>query len=61
MLPKALADVIERHDARRRARMAAWQADMRTAAAWRDGYERIAVAAATRTASVDIDAGGLEL
>jgi hypothetical protein len=34
---------------------------VKTAQAWRTGHERMAAAAATRTAGVDLDAGGLEL
>jgi hypothetical protein len=61
LLPEALAEVIQRHQARRRARHTAWQAHVRTAQAWRAGHERMAAAAQTRTAGVDLDAGGLEL
>jgi hypothetical protein len=61
LLPEVVAEVIQRHEARRRARRAAWQAHVKTAQAWRSGYERMAAAAATRTAGVDLDAGGLEL
>jgi hypothetical protein len=59
LLPEVVAEVIERHAARRRARRAAWQTHVTTAQAWRHGYERMAAAAATRTAG--LDAGGLEL
>jgi len=38
-----------------------WQAHVKTAQAWRAGRERVAAAAATPTASVDLDASGLEL
>jgi conjugative relaxase-like TrwC/TraI family protein len=61
LLPEVVAEVIERNEARRRARRTAWQAHVRTAEAWRHGCERMAAAAATRTAGVDLDAGGLEL
>jgi conjugative relaxase-like TrwC/TraI family protein len=55
VLPEVVAEVIERHETRRRARRAAWHAHVRTAQAWRAGYQRMAAAAATRAA------GGLEL
>jgi hypothetical protein len=61
LLPDVVAEVIERNAARRRARRTVWQAHVRTAQAWRSGYERMAAAAATRTAGIDLDAGGLEL
>jgi hypothetical protein len=61
LLPEVVAEVIERHEARRRARRTAWQAHVKTAQAWRAGYERITAAAATRTAGTDLDAGGIEL
>lgn len=60
LLPEMVAEVIERNQARRRARRTVWQAHVRTARTWRDGYERMA-AAASRTAGVDLDAGGIEL
>ena len=53
LLPEVVAEVIQRHDARRRARMAAWPAHMKTAQAWRAGHKRIAAAAAARGAGVD--------
>jgi conjugative relaxase-like TrwC/TraI family protein len=61
LLPEVVAEVIQRNEARRRARRTVWQAHVRTAQAWREGYERMATSDATRTAGVDIDAGGLEL
>ena len=61
LLPEVVAEVIERHEARRRARRTAWQAHVKTAQAWRAGHERMAAAASTRTAGVDLDAGGMEL
>jgi conjugative relaxase-like TrwC/TraI family protein len=61
LLPEVVAEVIERHEARRRARRTAWQAHVKTAQAWRAGHERMTAAAATRTAGVDLDAGGMEL
>ena len=61
LLPEVVAEVIQRHDQRRRARRTAWQAHVQTAQAWRAGHERIAAAAAAGTASIDLDAGGLEL
>ena len=60
LLPEVVADLFQRHDTRRRARRTAWQLHVRTAEAWRAGHERMA-AAAERTSSVDLDAGGLEL
>jgi conjugative relaxase-like TrwC/TraI family protein len=61
LLPEVVAEVIQRHEQRRRARRTAWQAHVKAAQAWRTGQERMAAAAATRTAGVDLDAGGLEL
>lgn len=55
-----LPEVIERHEARRRARHTAWRAHVRTAQAWQAGHERTASAAEARSAAVDLDAG-LEL
>jgi hypothetical protein len=60
LLPEVVAEVIERHEARRRARHTAWQAQVKTAQAWQGGHERMAAAAQTRTAGIDLDAG-LEL
>ena len=60
LLPEVVAEVIQRHEQRRRARRTAWQAHVKTAQAWRGGHERMAAPAETRTASVDLDAG-LEL
>jgi conjugative relaxase-like TrwC/TraI family protein len=57
LLPEVVAEVIERNDARRRARRTVWQAHVKTAQAWRNGYERMAAAAPTRAAGVDLDAG----
>jgi hypothetical protein len=61
LLPEVVAEVIQRHEARRRARRTAWQAHVKTAQAWRAGYERVAATVATRTAGIDLEAGGLEL
>jgi hypothetical protein len=61
LLPEVVAEVIERNTQRRRARRTAWQAHVKTAQAWRAGHERMAAAAATYTAGVDLGAGGLEL
>ena len=61
LLPEVVAEVIQRHESRRRTRMAAWRAHVKTAQAWRAGNERMAAAAATRGAGMDFDAGGLEL
>jgi hypothetical protein len=61
LIPEVVAEVIERNEARRRARRTVWQAHVKTAQAWRGGYERMAAAAATRAAGVDRDAGGFEL
>jgi hypothetical protein len=52
-----VAEVIQRHDTRRRT---AGPAHMKTAQPWRDGYERMATSAQTRTAGINLDAG-LEL
>ncbi|MEN3317223.1 MAG: hypothetical protein V7643_624 [Mycobacterium sp.] len=56
-LPEMVAEVIQRHDTRRRT---AGPAHMKTAQPWRDGYERMATSAQTRTAGINLDAG-LEL
>ena len=61
LLPDVVANVIGRHQARRRTRMAAWREHIKTAQAWQAGYERMAAAAEARTAGIDLDAGGLEL
>ena len=61
LLPEVVAEVIERNEARRRARRAAWHAHVKTAQVWRAGHERMAAAAATRTAGIDLDAGGIEI
>jgi conjugative relaxase-like TrwC/TraI family protein len=60
LLPEVVADLIQRHQSRRRARRTAWQAHVKSAQAWRAGHERMAAAAATRSAGIDLDAG-LEL
>jgi hypothetical protein len=52
---------LKRHEARRRARHTASRAHLKTAQAWRVGHERMAAAAATRTASTDLDGGGPDL
>jgi hypothetical protein len=56
LLPEAVAEVIQCNEARRRVRRTLWQAHMRTAEAWRSGYERVA-AAATRATGIDLEAG----
>jgi conjugative relaxase-like TrwC/TraI family protein len=58
LLPEVVAEVIQRHEARRRARTATWRSHVKTAQAWRAGHERMA-AAATRAAGIDLD--GIEL
>lgn len=60
LLPDVVAEVIQRHDARRRTRMAAWRQHLKTAQAWQAGHERMAAAAQTHVAGIDLDAG-LEL
>jgi hypothetical protein len=55
-----VADLLQRHDTRRRARRTAWLSHVRTAEMWLAGHQLMA-AAAERTSSVDLDAGGLEL
>jgi hypothetical protein len=52
---------LKRQEARRRARHTASRAHLKTGQAWRAGHERMAAAAATRTASIDLDAAGLHL
>jgi hypothetical protein len=54
-----VANAIQRNDARRRIRRTVWQAHVRTGQAWARGYEHIAAAA--RSAGVDLDADGIEL
>ena len=61
LLPDVVADVIGRHEARRRTRMAAWREHIKTAQAWQAGHERMAAAAEAPAAGIDLDAGGLEL
>jgi hypothetical protein len=61
LLPDVVADVIGRHEARRRTRMAAWREHIKTAQAWQAGHERMAAAAEAHAAGIDLDAGGLEL
>lgn len=60
LLLEVVAEVLWRHDARRQARHASWLAQVKTAQAWQAGYERM-VATETRSAGIDLDAGGLEL
>jgi hypothetical protein len=52
---------MQRHEGRRRARHTASRAHLKTAQAWRAGHDRMVAAAATRTASIDLDAAGLHL
>jgi len=56
LLPEVVAEVIERHESRRRARHATWRAHVKTAQRWHAGHERMAAPAQTRTAGVDLDA-----
>ena len=42
LLPDVVAELLQRHDTRRRARRAAWLAHLRTAEIWRAGHERMA-------------------
>jgi conjugative relaxase-like TrwC/TraI family protein len=60
LLPERVAEVIQRHEARRRTRHTAWRAHVKTAQAWQAGHERMTAAAAARSAGIDLDAG-LEL
>jgi hypothetical protein len=60
LLPEVVADLLQRHDTRRRARRTAWLSHVRTAEMWLASHQLMA-AAAERTSSVDLDAGGLEL
>jgi hypothetical protein len=57
LLPEMVAEVIQRNDARRRTRMAAWREHVRTAQAWQAGHERMAAAGATRSAGIDVESG----
>jgi hypothetical protein len=41
LIPEMVTEVIQRHEARRRARGTAWQAHVKTAQAWRAGIERV--------------------
>jgi hypothetical protein len=57
LLPERVAEVIQRHQARRSARTAAWREHSRTAQAWQAGHERMAAAATTRAAGIDLETG----
>jgi hypothetical protein len=57
LLPERVAEMIERHEARRRTRMAAWGEHVRTAQAWRAGHERMAAAGANGSAGIDVESG----
>jgi hypothetical protein len=57
LLPERVAEVIQRHEARRRTRMAAWREHIKTAQAWRAGHERMATAGASRNAGIDVESG----
>jgi conjugative relaxase-like TrwC/TraI family protein len=61
LLPDMVAEVIRRHQSRRRTRTATWREHVKTAQAWRNGHNRMAAAAQTRAAGLDLDAGGIEL
>jgi AAA domain len=61
LLPDVVAEVIQPNEGRRRTRMATWRAHVKTEHAWRAGRERMAAAAQTHAAGVDLDAGGIEL
>jgi hypothetical protein len=60
LLPEMVAEVIGRHQQRRRTRIATWREHLKAAHAWQAGHDRMAAAAQTRTAGIDLDAG-LEL
>ncbi|WP_110318018.1 MobF family relaxase [Mycolicibacterium moriokaense] len=60
LLPEMVAEVIQRNDARRRTRMAAWREHIKTARAWQAGHDRMAATGVTRAAGIDVEAG-LEL
>ncbi len=55
LLPERVAEVIERHQARRRTRMAAWREHIKTAQAWQAGHQRMAAAATSRAAEIEFD------
>jgi hypothetical protein len=61
ILPDTVADLLQRSQFRRRARMAAWHNHIRTAEAWHAGQYRMAAAAATRSAGKYEAAEGLKL
>ena len=60
LLTGIVAETLQRNQQRRGTRRAIWKEHIKTVEAWHTGYERIA-AAATRSAEVFLDAGGLEL
>jgi hypothetical protein len=60
LLPGIVADTLQRNQQRRSTRRTIWKQHIKTVDAWRTGYERT-VAAATRSAEIYLDTGGLEL
>jgi hypothetical protein len=60
LLPDIAAETLERNQRRRSMRRTIWKEHLKTVESWRTGYERMA-AAATRSAEVFLDTGGLEL
>ena len=60
LLTGIAAETLQRNQQRRTTRRAIWKEHIKTVEAWHTGYERIA-AAATRSAEVFLDTGGLEL
>ena len=60
LLPGIVAATLQRNQQRRSTRQTAWKEHLKTVDAWRAGYERMA-AAATPSAEIFLDTGGLEL
>jgi hypothetical protein len=60
VLPDVVAEVIRRKKVRRRPRRTMWREHLRTAQAWRSGYEHVAEAA-TRSAGTGLEVSGLEV
>jgi len=60
LLPGIVAETLQRNQQRRSTRRTIWNQHLKTVDAWRAGYERMA-AAATPSAEIFLDTGGLEL
>ena len=60
LLPDIVTETLQRNQQRRNTRRTIWKEHLKTVDAWRAGYERMA-AAATPSAEIFLDTGGLEL